>query len=106
MNKKILFYILLAGVLILPLQVMADVPTVLTDTLDNIEATVIYIGTSMIVIGFVVAGIMYLMAAGSPEKIGTAKKALIASLIGAVIVVLSMGAGTLVDIIMGILGIG
>mgnify|MGYP001582591810 CR=1 FL=1 len=105
MNKKILFLILLAGVLVFPLQVMGVVPTTLTTVLDNVKDVIKVIGTAMIVIGFVVAGIMYLMSGGSTEKTGTAKKALIAALIGAVVVILAYATEGIEAIIKGILGV-
>ena len=109
MNKKILFFIL-AGILIFPLQATMQappgaVPPVLTTVLANIRAVIQAIGTAMIVVGFVVAGILYLISAGSPEKTGTAKKALIAALIGAVVVLLAYAANGIESIIRGILGV-
>ncbi len=104
MNKKILFFVLLTGVLIFPLQAMGEVPPLLEAVLNNISDVIKLIGTTMIVVGFVVAGILYLMSAGSPEKTGTAKKALIASIIGAVVVILAYSANGIVAIITEILG--
>ncbi len=108
MNKKILFLIL-AEVLILPLvgqaQALSTTIPELDRILDNIGFVVTGIGSALIVIGFVVAGVMYLTSAGSTEKMGTAKKAFIAALIGAVIVILATTAGTLINIIQNILGI-
>ncbi|MDO8486454.1 MAG: TrbC/VirB2 family protein [Candidatus Staskawiczbacteria bacterium] len=105
MNKKILFLILLAGVFIFPLQAMGAVPATLTTVLENIRDVIKAIGTAMIVVGFVVAGIMYLISGGSSEKMGTAKKAAIAALIGAVIVILAYAANGIEAIIKGILGV-
>ncbi len=111
MNKKILFFILLTGVLVFPLvgQAIGDAPssgiTELDDILNNIEDVIQAIGVAMIVIGFVVAGIMYLISGGSTEKTGIAKKALIAALIGAVIVILAYSSNTLVKIIKAVLNV-
>ncbi len=84
---------------------MGAVPQVLTDVLKNISDVIKAIGTAMIVVGFVVAGIMYLMSGGAPDKMGTAKKALIASLIGAVVVILAYATNGIETIIKGILGV-
>lgn len=90
MNKKILFLILL-GVLVLPIVVSAQVPGGASDIAGNIRDLAITLGEAVIVIGWVVAGILYLLAAGSPEKIKTAKGAMIAALIGTVLVVIAVG---------------
>jgi uncharacterized membrane protein (DUF485 family) len=102
-NKKILFIVLL-GVLVLPLVASAD-PTTIPELATNIQATAIGIGTPIVVIGWVIAGILYLTAAGSPEKTGTAKKAVIACVIGTVLIVLAIGSGAIVTIIKSAIGI-
>ena len=77
MNKKVLFLILV-GVLIFPLIAVAQAKpsgiATLDTVLDNIGKVVIAIGTALIVVGFVVAVILYLMSAGSPEKMGTFRR--------------------------------
>lgn len=56
-----------------------------------------YIGVIMII----VAGIFYLTSAGSPERIGTAKKALIYAIVG---IVIGLAATAIVNIIKDVLG--
>ena len=51
---------------------------------------------------FIVAGILYLTSAGSPERITTAKKALIAAIIG---IVIGIAAWSIAEIIKGIIGV-
>ncbi len=86
MNKKILFLILLA-VLFLPLISYAvNAPD---EMAEGVKDLVVTIGASIVVIGWVVAGILYLTAGGAPEKTGTAKKAMIAAVIGTVLVVVA-----------------
>jgi len=105
-NKKILFLVLLGGILLLPYisQAAGSIPSQLQTAIDNVRFTARVIGGAMVVIGFCVAGILFLASAGSPEKTGTAKKALIAGVIGAAIIVLSMGTDVLLNIMKGILG--
>jgi len=86
MNKKILFLILLSVIFILPVMVQAEAATV-GQMADNVKTLVVTIGGAIVVIGWVIAGILYLTAWGAPEKIGTAKKAMIAAIIGTVLVV-------------------
>lgn len=47
------------------------------------------VAVTLVVIGFVIAGILYLTAAGSPEKTKTAMGALKAAVIGTVIVIIA-----------------
>ncbi len=106
MNKKTLFLILLVVILVFPalISAQAEVPPALKKALDNIKVTFQAIGTALVVIGFIVAGILFLTSAGSPEKIGTAKKALIAAVGGGVLVALATGAELIVQIVKEIIG--
>lgn len=88
LNKKILFLYLLLGILVMPAFVSAQ-PANLTGVATMIKNLLNTIATIFVVIGWVVAGILYLTSGGSPEKTGTAKKALIAAIIGTVVVALA-----------------
>lgn len=57
------------------------------------------LGTIMLV----VSGILYLTSAGSPERMGTAKKALIYAIVG---IVIGLAAAAIVEIIKNIIGAG
>lgn len=85
MNKKILFLILLTSILFLPSVIFAV--NELTTTIGGVSTALVLIGTMMVAIGWVIAGILYLTSAGSPEKTGIAKKALIAAVIGTILVI-------------------
>ena len=87
-NKKILFLILLASVLILPLGALAQVQQ-LPEMITNIQRAAGTIGASIIIIGWIIAGILYLTSAGSPEKTATAKKALFACVVGTILIILA-----------------
>lgn len=63
-----------------------SVGTVLT-TILNWLLSIVGIGG---VIGFVVAGIMYLTAAGDEKKIGTAKTVMLYSIVGVVVAVIGL----------------
>ncbi|MEK7080594.1 MAG: hypothetical protein AAB925_02045 [Patescibacteria group bacterium] len=54
------------------------------------------------VIMIIVAGILFLTSAGSPERIGTAKKALIYAIVG---IVIALTAGAIVITLKSILGV-
>lgn len=58
--------------------------------IGNIKSAFITVGSSIVVIGWIIAGILYLTAAGSPEKLGTAKKALFACVVGTALIILSV----------------
>lgn len=83
MNKKIIFSFLVMAVLVLP--AIASAYT-LTGWLDNLKTNMITIGASVVVIGWIIAGILYLTAAGEPSKLGIAKNALVACVIGTILV--------------------
>jgi UDP-N-acetylmuramyl pentapeptide phosphotransferase/UDP-N-acetylglucosamine-1-phosphate transferase len=98
MNKKILLFVLLA-VFLAPVFVSAAVPSTLTNITRGVRDTLVAVGGVMVVIGFVVSGILWLTSAGSPERMGTAKKALIAAVIGAVLIVVASASDSLIKII-------
>ena len=89
MNKKIL-YLLSAVVVILPTIAFAAIKSP-PEMAAAVEGLMITIGASIVVIGWVVAGILYLLSMGSPEKTGTAKKAMIAAIIGTILVIIATG---------------
>jgi len=91
-NKKTLFLILL-GLLYVPLTANAQV---VTEMIGHISDALVMIGGTIIVIGWIIAGILYLTSAGSPEKTGTAKKAMIAAAIGTVLVIVAASAYALI----------
>ena len=92
-NKKTLFFVILFGFLALPVSyVSAQVP----DMVQKVQGAFVTIGYSIVVIGWVIAGILYLISAGNPEKTGIAKKALIAAVIGTVLILLAQFASVLI----------
>lgn len=80
-----------------PLGNTCDFSTLLTNIAAQVGTLITILGTIMIFI----AGILYLTSAGSPERIGTAKKALIYAIAG---IVIGLAANAIVIIIKGILG--
>jgi len=103
MNKKILFLIV-SVIFALPTVALGE--QTLQGVVTSIQNVTITIATPIVIIGWIIAGILYLTSAGSPEKTGTAKKAMIAALIGTILVVLAIGSGTIVSIIQTALGLG
>ncbi len=82
-----------------PLGEGTDFPTLLTNIATGVGTLIGYIGVIMII----VAGILYLTSAGSPERIGTAKKALVYAVIG---IVIGIAANAIVEVIKNVLGVG
>ena len=87
MNKKILFLILLGAVLALPIIVFAASQA--CNTINAFTNITEALGAAIVIIGWIITGILYLTAAGAPDKLGTAKKALIACVIGTVAVIIA-----------------
>ena len=88
MNKKILFLVLLLIILVLPFRISAQLVQV-PQIVINIQTASLLIGASIVIIGWVIAGILWLISAGNPEKTGLAKKATGAAIIGTVLIILS-----------------
>ncbi len=89
MNKKILFLYLFLAILILPIISFGAAPTSIPTAIDGIKKLMLGLGTAIVIIGWSIAGILYLVSAGSPEKMGTAKKAIWAAIIGTILVVIA-----------------
>lgn len=109
MNKKILnsglLVISVLAVSVLPLIVLAAGGATLKTMAAAVQSAAIDIATPIVIVGWIVAGILYLTAAGSPEKMGTAKKAMVACVIGTVLVVLAIGSNMIIDVIKNAFGI-
>jgi len=104
MNKKILLSVSLAAVLVSS-SVASAAGTTLQSMAVAIQSSAISIATPIVVIGWVVAGILWLTSAGSPEKTGLAKKAMVACVIGTILVVLAMGSAAIINVIKNAIGI-
>jgi len=86
MNKKTLFSVLLAA-LVLP--AMAGAVKTPTEMADAVKGLAVTIGGAIVVIGWIIAGILYLTAGGAPEKVKTAKGAMVAAVIGTILIVIA-----------------
>ncbi len=100
MNKKILFLIFLS-VLLLPFLVQAQTAG---SILNNIKTIAVGVGTPLVAIGFIIAGLLYISAAAAPERMALAKKALIAAVIGTILVALAANACPMVNTLFGLNG--
>ena len=110
MNKKILFLTLLVVVVLPTAFVLAQTTGGATgNTLGSmgckLKAAAVSIATPIVVIGWIIAGILYLTAAGKPEKINVAKGAMIACVVGTLLIVLALGSAVVIEIISNAFGI-
>jgi len=101
MNKKILYFLILPVAVVLFLPFSANAVQEISAMIDGVKNVAVAIGTALVVIGWVIAGILYLTSAGDPGKTGTAKKAMIAAIIGTVLVILAQSG---YEALKGILG--
>ena len=106
MNKKKISLALLLGSFLPLASVLAADAVTLDAMVLNIKTIAVTIATPIVVIGWIIAGILYLTAAGSPERTGIAKKAMIAALMGTILVVLAIGSAAIIGIIQNALGLG
>lgn len=115
MNKKILgstlLFALILTILILPFVVLAQDGggggggATLKGMAASVKQAAVDIATPIVVVGWIIAGILYLTAAGAPEKITIAKKAVIACTIGTVLVVLAIGSDMIIEVVKNAFGI-
>jgi len=99
-NKKILFLILLAFVLILPTAASAQT---IEGMIGSFIANVVRpIAVGAVIALWVVTGILFLTAQGDPGKLKTANMALISAVIGTAIVIVAPIASNIVANSLGI----
>lgn len=114
MNKKILNSIfwstLVLCILITPVFISAEDGAAAggsdkaSQAIKNVETAFVNIGASIIIIGWIIAGILWLLSAGSPEKTGLAKKALIACVIGTILVAVASKSCEILNALLGLGG--
>jgi uncharacterized membrane protein YjfL (UPF0719 family) len=96
MNKKNILALVSAVVILVPMITLAQVggspPALglnLTQIAENIAKAMWIIFTAVAVVMFVTAGILFLTAQGQPEKIATARQAVIWGIAGVVVAILA-----------------
>ena len=80
-----------------PLSGTSTFSALLTKIASGVGTVIASLGAVMII----VAGILYLTSAGSPEKVGTAKKALIYAIAG---IAIGLAATSIVEIVKNVIG--
>lgn len=98
MNKKILS-IATAGLAFVPLVSFAKT---LNEIVNAAKTSLTALSGGLATIAFIVAGIMFLTATGNPSRMTIAKGALIAGVVGIVIIVLANGAEAFVKTFFGL----
>jgi len=97
--KKILPILILISILTLPFTVLAGAPAgglTLAKIIAGIKTSIWTIFAGMIVIMLVWAGIMFLTAAGDPEKLGRAKKAFMWGIVGVIVGIIAFSVEAIV----------
>ena len=94
--KKIILVLTLLAVLTMPVMALAQIstapPTINTDLEGlggKIVSAVWIVFTVIVIIMFVIAGILFLTAQGSPEKVATARLAFLWGVVGVVVGILA-----------------
>jgi hypothetical protein len=95
MNKKTLFYTLLAVILVLPIAASAQVT--IPGIVNNIASVIWNVAIVAVVIFWLITGVLFVTAMGDPGRVGTAKKALFAAVGGTVIVILAYSAMNIIS---------
>jgi len=86
MEKKILFLILLV---VLAVPTVASAQITIVSLINGAVSTAWIIATAVVVILWLVTGMLFLTAQGAPEKLNSARTALISAVAGTAIVVLA-----------------
>ena len=100
MNKKQLLFLFALPVL-LALPAVSKAAT-FASAINKVASNLMAAGAGLATIGFVVAGIMYLFSTMNPSLMTAAKAALMAAVIGIVLILLSAGAGAFVKNLFGL----
>lgn len=103
--KKILITLIFLGIVIAPGIIYAAEPpatgTGITGIINKAVTELTSIGTALIVLMIVIAGILYLLANGEPDKVSKAKQALLWAVIGGVIILSANAIKTVISSISG-----
>ena len=70
-----------------------------------VQGTLEVVGGAIVFIGWIITGILWLLSGGSPEKTGTAKKAIVACTIGTILVILASASGQIMGVIKSAFGL-
>lgn len=100
MNKKILLVLLLA----LTPTAFVSAQT-LSGMATKLQTVAIAVGTPIVTVGWVIAGILWLTAAGAPDKMGVAKKAIMACVVGTLLIVLAAASNGIISVIKDAFGL-
>jgi len=73
----------------------------LTDIMEGLKKAANTIGTGIVVIGWIIAGVLFLTSSGDPHKLGIARTAVIACLIGTIIIIIANSAELIVRGLIG-----
>jgi hypothetical protein len=95
MNKKTLLSIVSATLVVTPL--IAGAQASLPQIVQNLAKNLQLLGGALAVIGFMVAGIMYISATANPKNMEVGKQALVAAIIGIIILILAPSATAFVS---------
>lgn len=95
LTRNILFFLFLAGVLVLPNVAFGQ--AIIEGIIGNILRVVAIVGTAIVVIMWVITGLLFLSALGDPSKLDSGKKALFASIGGTVLVILAWSASSIIS---------
>ncbi len=108
MKKTILYSSILAGMLIVPLYASAvEIENPLSvgsfeELLDAFVDFIFWVGITLAPVMLIVAGFIFVTSAGSPERVNTAKKWALYTIIGLAIVLLAKG---LVAVLQSVIGV-
>lgn len=98
--KKLLLPVFLLCLLILPNIVLAEEEgegATIVGMVANVTGIIVVVGTTLVIIFWIITGLMFLSAQGAPEKLTNAKRALYMAIAGTALVILAQVAQTIIE---------
>lgn len=108
MNKKtsgLIIFVMVAFIFVSFAQIINAQGKTLESIAAKIQIVAETVGGSIVIIGWIIAGVLWLLAGGAPDKVNVAKKATFACVAGTIIVALASGANVIIDVIENAIGL-
>ncbi len=101
-NKKILSTLLFAIVIFIASFGVVSAANAPADWIKAIEGAAVKIGASVVIIGWIIAGVLWLISMGNPSKLAAARMAILAAVVGTLLIIISATAETFVKTLLNI----
>lgn len=87
-KQQIVLPVVMAGIMLVPFLASADS---FTETIENITQWIITVSLGLAALMYVAGGFLWMSDAGNAERAGTAKKIIVSTTIGLVVILMANG---------------